>query len=139
MLVDAMTLTTKAIKRQLDAVFLDLVDWNPTDQEYQVVQWDDIPGLVERFPASPWIEHKWECEEIAKAFVVDVRRWEAGDADAHLNRAIGVCNCERLRGQDIAHTINVLLTDRGVALLDMQTKDFWLAECGADTIYFVEM
>lgn len=127
------------IEQLLRSVFPDFYDWNPTDEEYRVVRWVEMPGLIKRFPASKWQENKWECEEIAKAFVTDVRREEAADPVITHNRAIGVCNCEKLHGEEIGHTINILITDKGVVLLDMQTETFWLAESGQDAIYFVEM
>lgn len=132
-------INTEKIERQLRAVFPALTDWNPTDDEYRIVRWVEIPTLIKRHPASKWHENKWECEEIAKAFMVDVRREEAVDDAIINNRAIGVCNCSMVQGEELAHTINVLITDRGVALLDMQTETFWLAEVGRDEIYFVEM
>lgn len=79
-----------------------------------------------------------ECEEIAKAFVMDVRKWEA-QTDQTINRAIGAANCSRVRGEEIGHTINVAITADGVVLFDMQTGESWAAESGQDDIYFVEM
>lgn len=130
---------TAEIENMLRAISPDLIDWNPTDEEYQLVKWSEIAGMVKRFPASGWIENKWECEEIARAFVVDVRREEAQDKSQTLNRAIGVANCSKLQGEETNHTIDILITDRGVALLDMQTGSYWLAERGQDEFYFVEM
>lgn len=132
------TITTERIGELLRDVFPGLIDWNPTDEEYSVVSGDELQTLIDSFPSLPWKAGVYECEEIAKAFVMDVRKWEAKTEQA-MNRAIGVANCSKLKGEEIQHTINVLIVDGAVWLLDMQTGEHWQAERGHDEIYFVEM
>lgn len=132
------TIITEQIGELLRAVFPNLIDWNPTDEEYSVVAGEELPKLIEEFPALPWKPGVYECEEIAKAFVMDVRKWEA-QTDQPRNRAIGVANCSKLKGKEIDHTINVLIVDGVVTMLDMQTGEHWQAELSQDEIYFVEM
>lgn len=132
------TIKTDSIGELLRDVFPGLIDWNPTDEEYLQVDGEGLEKLVDEFPALPWKAGVYECEEIAKAFVTDVRKWEAQTNQA-MNRAIGVANCSKLKGEEIQHTINVLMVDGSVCLLDMQTGEHWPAERGQDEIYFVEM
>lgn len=132
------TITTERIGELLRDVFPGLIDWNPTDEEYRQVAGDELEKLVDDFPALPWKAGVYECEEIAKAFVMDVRKWES-QTDQAMNRAIGVANCSLLNGEEIKHTINLLIVDGVVTLLDMQTGEHWPAERGQDEIYFVEM
>jgi hypothetical protein len=127
------------IEKMLRKISPLLTDWNPTDEQYMLVDVEEIPILVDQFPAYQWKENKWECEEIAKAFMMDVRRQEAEDPTISHNRAIGVAYCSRIAGEDVQHTVNILIAESGVYLLDMQTKHFWRAEGGRDEIYFVEM
>lgn len=132
------TITTDKIADLLRDVSPGLIDWNPTDEEYKMVGINEMSVLVSDFPALPWKQGVYECEEIAKAFVVDVRKWEA-QTDQPMNRAIGVANCSRVKGEEVSHTINVLVVDGTVTMLDMQTGEYWPAERGQDEFYFVEM
>lgn len=132
------TITTDKIAAILRDVSPGLIDWNPTDEQYSVVSGDEVQRLVDEFPALPWKPGVYECEEIAKAFVMDVRKWEA-KTDQAMNRAIGVANCSRVNGEEISHTINVLIVDGVVNMLDMQTGEYWPATLGQDEFYFVEM
>lgn len=129
---------TAEIGKRLKATF-GLSDWNPTDPAYLVVSRDDISAIAKMFPSQKWVESKWECEEIAKAFVVDVRRMEAQDGTIDLNRAIGVANCSRLSGDKVSHTVNIAISQDDIFLLDMQTGEYHVAEKGKDEVFFVEM
>lgn len=130
------TISIEKIESLLKDCFPNLIDWNPTDEQYSVV--NDLQKLIDEFPALPWKAGVYECEEIAKSFVTDVRKWEA-QTDQAINRAIGVANCTIVRGVEMGHTINVAITPEGVMLFDMQTGESWAAERGQDDIYFVEM
>ena len=132
------TITAEKIATLLRDVSPVLIDWNPTDEEYAMVADDEVQRLVDEFPALPWKPGVYECEEIAKAFVMDVRRWEA-KTDQSMNRAIGVAYCSRVNGDEMSHTVNVLIVDGNVTLIDMQTGEYWPAERGNDELYFVEM
>lgn len=132
------TITTEQIGELLREVFPGLIDWNPTDEEYKIVGVNEMVTLASDFPALPWKDGVYECEEIAKAFVMDVRKWEA-QTNQPMNRAIGVANCSKLKGEEIKHTLNVLIVDGVVTMFDMQTGEHWQAERGQDEIYFVEM
>lgn len=46
------TITTERIGEMLRKVFSSLIDWNPTDEEYAVV--DDLQKLIDEFHALPW-------------------------------------------------------------------------------------
>lgn len=132
------TITTDKIAALLRDVSPALIDWNPTDEQYAVVAGDEVQKLIDESPPLPWKPGVYECEEIAKAFVMDVRKWEA-KTDQPMNLAIGVAYCSRVKGEEMSHTINVLIVDGNVTLLDMQTGEYWLAERGHDEFYFVEM
>jgi len=133
------TITYKEIEQVLHKVAPAMLDWNPTDQDYVLVDPDEIPGLLEQFPAKPWKENKWECEEIARGFLHDIRSWEADRDDVTHNRAVGVAFCSRVGGQEMRHTINVIITPAGPVMADLQTGHYHFAEEGKDEIYFIEM
>jgi len=133
------TITTAAMEELLQDFCPELTDWRPTDTTYQLVKWSEIPSLIRQSPALPWKENKWECEEIAKSFVVEVRKIEYRDDSIIYNRAISECDCSKLHGEETGHTLNILITDKGIVLLDMQTQEYWLAVKGQDEFYFVEM
>lgn len=130
-----MIISTEKIENMLRLVSPELIDWNPTDAKYLTV--DGIEELIDMFPALPWKENVYECEEIAKSFVSDVRKHEALSGQEY-NAAIGVANCSMVQGNGINHTLNIFITDK-VMLLDMQTRQVWEAAKGEDVFYFVEM
>jgi hypothetical protein len=133
------TISTKELEKILKNLFPGLKDWNPTDPFYHVVPITEMEELIARFPQPLWLEYKWECEEIAKGWMMDVRRWEYTDSLSTYNRAIGVANTLRIQGHKRNHTVNLVYTDQGVMLIDSATGGYWPAIKGQDNIYFVEM
>jgi hypothetical protein len=130
-------ITTPEIQALLKKAFPNLKDWNPTDPIYARTTLAEIQQFLDQFPQPAWKQYKWECEEIAKGLMMDVRRWEYNDVK-ELNRAIGVANLTRVRGQEMGHTVNIAITDT-ILLFDAATKVIWEAERGRDNVYFVEM
>jgi len=136
-----MVITYKEIFTRLKSVFPDLIDWLPTDREYQTASIGDVIGLMERYHdiVNFYRPYVWECEEIATAFVVDVRREEKDDLSLTRNRAIGEALGDRWNGVDKSHHANIFVADDGIYLFDMQTKKIWPAVKGQDNIFFVRL
>ena len=117
----------------------DLLDWTPTDREYQLVTLEELLGLVQMFPETrPWKERVNECEEIARRFMCRVRDHEF-DTGMDYNRAVGVVFLTKHRGTEEPHTINIAFGIDAIYLADLQTGDVWVADPEQDTIYNVEM
>ena len=123
----------------LKSTFPNLKDWNPTDPLYHPVLFDEIQYLITAHPQPLWKQYKWECEEIAKGWMMDIRRWEYDNELTIYNRAIGVANATKIFGQKINHTLNIAVTEEGLMLIDAATGGSWPARKGQDDIYFVEM
>ena len=117
----------------------DLLDWTPTDREYQLVTLEEFQSLVKLFPETqPWKERVNECEEIARRFMGKVRDHEF-DTGMDCNQAIGVAFLTKHRGIEEAHTINIAFGEDEIYLADLQTGEVWVADPANDTVYNVEM
>jgi len=136
-----MVITSQGIYSLLKPIFPDLNEWLPTDNEYETVSVREMTSLIDRFrdPANTYRPHVWACEEIAMAFVVDVRRAEKDDLSTKRNRAIGEALGDKWDGVEKQHHANIFIADDGVYLFDMQTKKIWPAQNGQDNIYFVRL
>ena len=117
----------------------DLLDWTPTDREYQLVPLEEFQRLVKTFPETrPWKERVNECEEIGRRFVCRVRDHEF-DTGMGYNQAVGVAFLTKHRGTEEPHTINIAFGVDEIYLADLQTGDVWVADTANDTVYNVEM
>lgn len=142
-----MLITSQDIEQRLYAVFPGMHDWLPTDTEYLTVEPHEVQAMMaqHRDEIDPtWIKNLWECEEIAMATVVAIRRTAKDESRRSIraprqNLAIGEAYAERLQGQDKKHTVNCFISADGVHLFDMQSGQIWPAAMGSDTIYFVRM
>jgi len=136
-----MIITTKEIITKLKDIFPDINDWLPTDKEYLSVGVGEMIALIEKHcdPRNRYRPYVWECEEIAQAFITDIRREELDDLSIKRNRAIGEALGDRWNGSDKSHHANICIADDGVYLFDMQTKKIWPAKKGQDNIFFVRM
>lgn len=139
-------LTRGQIDRALRAIFPDLRDWLPTDPQYLSVEEQDMAHLIDTHadPDNRFVPQLWECEEIAGAFVVDVRRSRLANLDAipvdeRFNLAIGEAYADHFRHIRSPHVANVFLdSNMRVLLCDLQTRTIWPAS-NADDVYFVRM
>lgn len=139
-------LTADAIGELLYGIFPAMSDWLPTDTWYLPIEPHQVQMLIAQHRAEvnpTWIKNLWECEEIAMATVVAIRRQMRDEATAsprapRYNMAIGEAYATRLNGQDKAHTVNLFVATSGVHLFDMQTGRIWQATEG-DNVYFVRM
>ena len=139
-----MVLKTHEMRSQLKSLFPSLLDWLPTDREYLPV--DNMAELIEKYadPLNRYIPSLWECEEIAMAFIVDVRRGRLDNLhmiEPHFrkNLAIGEALGTRWDGEKKSHHANIFFSMDGVYLCDLQTKKIWKAKNGNDDIFFVRM
>lgn len=141
-----MIISTDKIEKLLRSVFPSMGGWLPTDREYIMPSEEELAGLVEAYAdrQQRYVPSLWECEEIAMAFVVDVRRGRL-NALHHIppafrkNLAIGEALGTVWDGKKKAHQANVVIIEKEVHLLDMQIKKMWRAQRGKDDIYFVRM
>lgn len=137
---------TQEIYGKLKELFPRVIDWLPTDSEYLTIEPEQVQVLIEKYadPENRYIPNLWECEEIAIAFVVDVRRGRKNDVESipvteRKNYAIGEALGTRWDGVAKSHQANIFIASDGVYLFDMQTKKTWKAEKGRDDIFFVRM
>ena len=124
---------TSSLSKRLKDSFPELLDWNPTDEEYTLVDGlNSFQTLVNQFPSRPWKKNVNECEEIARRFMYQVRDWE-------YNKAIGVAFVTMHQGIEERHTLNIAFSYNDILLADLQTGNVWIANPSQDNIYFVEM
>lgn len=140
-------LTNAHINKALQAVFPGMRDWLPTDTQYLPCNQEYLSLLVADHcdPENRYIPNLWECEEIAAAFVVDVRRTRRDQVEQiapenRFNCAIGEAYADRLYGYPQPHVVNLAIDqNKRVLLCDLQTKRIWPADPAKDFVYFVRM
>ena len=65
-------ITSNEIYVKLRSIFTDLPDIEIDDSEFVCVDKGWIAQYIQNYPPVFFLEGKWECEEIASAFVIDV-------------------------------------------------------------------
>jgi len=135
-----MVITTATMQSQLRAIFPGIVDWLPTDRDYLLADIETVRSLITKYrdPLNRYIPQVWECEEIASAFMVDVRRGELA-AGKKKNMAIGEALGTKWNGVEKRHHANIFFSADGIYLFDMVTQKIWQAKPGQDKIFFVRI
>lgn len=135
------------LNKRLKRIFPDLIDWRPTDESFLLVEPEEIDLLISEFADddTPIIPGTYACEEVAWAFMVDVRRSMARNIGVipvplrKINLAIGNVDGTKFGGIDKNHTVNFFVSNKHIYLLDMQIRKYWIAVKGQDKIHFAEI
>ena len=114
------------IKKKIQSKWPMLIHALPTDVEYSLPTLAELKVFIDQYdPVVKRIKGQYECEEYSLGFMVDLRRWRAGQAieKAQLNWAVGVVLTIKkgLLG-DTVHYQNIAITsDEGIILIEPQT------------------
>lgn len=114
---------------------LGITDWCPLSEEFETIEPDRVIGLIIKHPAPEWRDD-YPCGYIARGFAADVAREFADGSGCPI--AVGVLHMDRVRGENVRHSINFFVAKDGLYLLDMQTEEIRKPVKGEDVAYWAE-
>lgn len=92
-----------------------------------------------------WIDEGWECESFSTMLQSKVLDYQYDEEIRESNHpvikfdpwffaiAIGL----KFKGVDGNHNVNICIVDEGIAFIEPQTDDIWLADSRQDYPYFI--
>jgi hypothetical protein len=127
-----MVITSSEIYSKLKSIFPDLPDMELDDREFVCVGNGWLRQFIKDYPPVIFIPGKFECEEIADKFGLDVTLADISDYESlpdelkNNNRAIGRLSGSMFKGVEEKNVLNFCIDEeKEVWLFDMQTREMW--------------